>query len=133
MVYDFLQFYDKKGRVKMNRLNAVVIIVLSICFCVCSFSYEAEAGAKKEISILTNELMKFKDEAKFHQVGFGQCCKYYKWLQKVQSLRNNDSLGAMEKAAVGYLEMMGREYMKTKGKENDYTKFCKQMIKEMVE
>lgn len=62
----------------MNRLNAVVIIVFTICCCVCSFSYEAEAGAKKEISISTNELMKFKDKAKFHQVGFGQCCKYYK-------------------------------------------------------
>jgi hypothetical protein len=117
----------------MNRLNTVVIIVFTICCCVCSFSYKAEAGAKKEISTLTNELMKFKDEAKFHQVGFGQCCKYYKWLKKVELLKNNDSLGAMGKAAVGYLEMMGIEYMKTKGKENDFTKFCKQTIKETLE
>ena len=96
------------------------------------FIDNAEAG-NPELKKLYYELMDFKDDAEFHRVGFGVCCKYKKWQLKVEALRNNKTLTMIDKIAVGDLLMLGLEYMKTKGKENDYTKFARKSIAESLE
>ena len=43
-------------------------------------------GQFQEAKALYNELDDFKFDAQFKQVGFGVCCKYNKWLQRVERL-----------------------------------------------
>ena len=109
-------------------------IIISSLLVSCSFIFvdNAEAG-NPELKKLYYELMEFKGDAEFHRVGFGVCCKYKKWQLKVEALRNNKTLTMLEKIAVGDLLMLGLEYMKTKGKENDYTKFARESIAESLE
>lgn len=109
-------------------------IIISSLLVSCSFIFvdNAEAG-NPELKKLYYELMEFKGDAEFHRVGFGVCCKYKKWQLKVEALRNNKTLTMIDKIAVGDLLMLGLEYMKTKGKENDYTKFARESIAESLE
>jgi len=109
-------------------------IIISSLLVSCSFIFvdNAKAG-NPELKKLYYELMEFKGDAEFHRVGFGTCCKYKKWQLKVEALRNNKTLKMIDKIAVGDLLMLGLEYMRTKGKENDYTKFARESIAESLE
>jgi len=91
-------------------------------------------GVSKDIGIkqLYNELMNFKDDAEFHRVGFGVCCKYKSWQTKVETFRKTTNLSFQEKVAAGNLLVLGLEYMKTKGFENNYTRRTKATISELV-
>jgi hypothetical protein len=87
-----------------------------------------------KISLILNQLlakytdlMNFKDEAKFIEVGFGIGGPYNEWLKDIQKMSDkydSDLLSAGKGVLFGDLEMLGYEYIQTKGKENDYTKFC---------
>jgi hypothetical protein len=87
-----------------------------------------------DTKVLYVELMQFKNDSKFHQVGFDRCCKYFKWLQKVKELENNpdSKLLLQEGVVVGDLKMLGLEYAKKSGKETNYTKFINQQFKEAL-
>ena len=104
-----------------------ILIVIYAAFCSLSFVCDAKAE-NTELKKLYDELMEFKDDPEFHKVGFGVCCKYNKWQLRVKALKNNTNLTMLEKVAAGDLLMLGLEYMETKGKENDYTKFAREAI-----
>jgi hypothetical protein len=95
-------------------------------------------SAKQEIISGTRELylelMEFKNHSEFHRVGFGRCCQYYNWMQKVEELREdpNAKLLLQEGVVVGDLLMLGLEYAKKAGRETDYTKYMNQQFKEAL-
>lgn len=85
-----------------------------------------------ETRILLNELLAFKDKEDFHYYGFSGTYKYNDWLKKVGNLK--DSPVAKEILldygfAIGDLEMLGLEYVKTKGQETKYSNWAKERIK----
>jgi hypothetical protein len=79
------------------------------------------------------ELIEFKGDDEFHRVGFGACCKYNNWLQKVEKLQNdpNAKLLLQEGVTVGDLQMLGLEYMRSKGKETEYSTFINKELKKV--
>lgn len=81
------------------------------------------------------ELLGFKGESKFHQVGFGRCCQYYKWLEKVGELQNHPNAGLLlgKEIVVGDLKMLGLEYAKKGGVETEYTVFINRAFKSAFE
>ncbi|MBI4777079.1 MAG: hypothetical protein HY788_23350 [Deltaproteobacteria bacterium] len=77
---------------------------------------------------LYEELMGFKDSAKFHDVGFDNCCEFAKWKDKVTGLTKEAKTPVEEKASSS-LAQLGEEYLKTKGAENDTTSSLTSIIK----
>ncbi len=85
--------------------------------------------ADLKLKKLYQDLQDFKDDAKFHKIGFGLfsiSTKYKRWELEIQSLRKNKDSTFETKLIAGDLLMLGLEYIKTKGKENNYIKFVKE-------
>lgn len=78
-----------------------------------------------EFNSLYQELLDFKDADDFKQYGFGDGGPYYKWLKKVEELKNNpDSKLLVQKGLlIGELEQLGLVYVSSKGKETEVTKY----------
>lgn len=85
---------------------------------------------KKEVRRLFNELLSFKNKNDFHVYGFGTGGSYNKWLQEVKTLKNTPEAALLihYDFVVGDLETLGLEYMGTKGKETEYTRWAKKTI-----
>ena len=117
----------------MGKIIQYIIIISVLVSCSAIFIKNAEAG-NPELKQLYYELMNFKDDAEFHIVGFGVCCRYNKWKLRVEALRDSNKLKTIsEKIAAGDLLTLGLEYKNTKGKENDYTRETKGLIVECFE
>jgi len=72
----------------------------------------------EELKFLYKELQGFKDDPEFHKVGFGLCCKFNLWLQKVdsfQSKKTNQDILNYVGFLPGELSLLGMEYMRNKG------------------
>lgn len=86
--------------------------------------------AKDVVRKLFNELLAFKDKSDFQRYGFGTGSKYNRWLTDVQKLKNTPT----EKILIGLgfvpgdLEMLGLEYVSSKGKETEYSLYTKKTI-----
>lgn len=80
---------------------------------------------------LYEELLIFKDDKDFHSYGFGQGGKFYEWLKKVENIKEKscEKLLSEHSFAFSELKSLGLEYVKTKGKENDYTAFLNNQFK----
>ena len=116
----------------MKKMAKTVLLFTYLVSCLLAVVCISEAG-NKDLRKLYGELMVFKDDAKFHEVGFGTCCEYHKCQSRVKVLRDDPRLTLSEKVAAGDLLTLGLEYMKTKGKENNYTQFANESIKEVLE
>ncbi|TDE05827.1 hypothetical protein [Flavobacterium sandaracinum] len=83
---------------------------------------------KIQIQKLYNELMIFKNESYFHQVGFAVCCEYNRWLTDIQDLKHSSDMDELydQGYAVISLETVGQEYRKSHGKE---TKISRLLLK----
>lgn len=80
------------------------------------------------------ELIEFKDDPKFRQVGFAPNYKYNKWKRKVEILRKNPDSKLLIKRGVviGDLLMLGLEYATNGGRETDYTRFINQQFRKAL-
>ena len=122
---------------KIRRKRLAIFILVFMVLATCTIA-SAQDNSKQKIIEKTKalyvELMQFKNDSKFHQVGFDRCCKYYKWLEKVKNLENDpdSNLLLQEGVVVGDLKMLGLEYAKKGGKETGYTKFINQQFKEAL-
>jgi hypothetical protein len=93
---------------------------------------EAEtAKLKRELCVLLEELLAFKDEARFKEVGFGVGGPYNQWLKRVEVLQKAQPVGVhpipiLLRAAPGDLMMVGMKYMSSG--ECDFTR---QMVPEL--
>lgn len=78
----------------------------------------------EELKRLYRELLAFKSEPQFKQVGFGVCCKYNKWLKRVEALRDTGNADGWLKVGVlpGDLLMVGLKYAHSKGAETEFTR-----------
>jgi len=79
------------------------------------------------------ELDLFKSEPKSHQFGFEIGGTFNSWLKSVESKRHDSGFSLFEKIAVSDLQMLGLEYMKTKGHENDYTRYARKQIMQVIQ
>ena len=78
---------------------------------------------------LYKELQAFKDDAEFKQVGFAACCKYNKWLKRVEALRDKTGLEFLAKYEfVPYdIAILGLSYV-TGDYDTDGTKWLEERI-----
>ena len=85
---------------------------------------------KQKVRALYNSLMAFKDKNDFHYYGFGVGYKYNKWLKDVQDLKNTPEANLLlgHGFGVGDLEMLGLEYMGSKGQETEYSRWSRKTI-----
>lgn len=85
----------------------------------------------EETNVLYDELMSFKDNPNFHKYGFSGAYKYNEWLKKVGELKNSPKAKEIlfdYGFSLGDLEMLGLEYVKTKGRETKYSNWAKDRI-----
>lgn len=116
----------------MKRFVSLFLISILL---VVSNSHELISGENKnshlstnaqKVKVLYEELQRFKNDPKFHEVGYGRCCKYYQWSERVTRLRDNtpqeETLELL--GELGFLPfdlwMLGSNYIKTKGGSNSY-------------
>jgi hypothetical protein len=105
-------------------------IVLIMVLFILSINFISYANAASEVELLAEakslylKLLKFKDYKEFHEVGFGVCCTYNKWLVKVSALRDKPNADRLFKHGfvAGDIEMLGMKYMKSNGRETEYTR-----------
>ncbi len=82
-----------------------------------------------EIKSLLNELIDFKSKSDFHKNGFSVTYTYHKWMDKVIRLKSNPEANRIERGFVmGDLETLGFEYLNSKGKETEYSRFMRKTI-----
>ena len=110
-------------------------------FSITNENRELIKGATRELYL---ELLSFKDDKKFHEVGFGTCCKYNEWLQVVDKVKEkwssiNSSVSVAERmkdeninlsTSISYIRIIGMRYAKHNGT-ND--KFCNEQIPKIKE
>jgi hypothetical protein len=77
-----------------------------------------------EFKKMHNELLKIKSEQDFKKYGFAIGGPYNDWLVIIQKLKNNPESNLLLKKGVlfGELEMLGCEYVWSKGEETEVTK-----------
>lgn len=90
---------------------------------------------RETVRRLYAQLMKFKDNADFHQKGFGVGLSYtHKWLQDVKSVGSHMSLPKGYPlplaSSAGYLRQLGMEYMRSGGQENQHTRDFRRFVEE---
>ncbi len=83
---------------------------------------------KQEVKESYEELMKFKDDSDFHKFGFAKEGKYNSWFLKIQEQTNSPFAKELvvDRIIVGEVQLMGMEYIRSKGKETDRTKIFKE-------
>jgi len=89
----------------------------------------AEAAAEA-LQRLYADLKGFKDEPEFHRVGFGRCCEYFRWKQKVDALSATNGRAILERAgfAPGDLVQLASAYAESRGRDNELTRRLKGRI-----
>jgi len=71
------------------------------------------------------ELMDFKDDALFHEVGFSQKHKYIEWQNKVMKTNEDPRSKLLLKKGItpGDLSALGAEYFKSRGMETKFSRY----------
>lgn len=90
------------------------------------------AEGQKYVRDRLAELDSFKDDPKFHEIGFGLGGPYNKWLKAVEPHPSREVFSFPERVAIGDLMNMGFDYMKSRGQETKYTKFARAEIMKML-
>lgn len=73
---------------------------------------------------LYNKLQSFKNSPDFHAYGFGKGGNYYGWYMAARNFTEEENLHLVQ--TYGFVSedllMLGQEYLKSKGKETDYSR-----------
>ncbi len=80
------------------------------------------------------ELLEFKDDPEFHQVGFGVCCRFNVWKQEVDTLTDRSGLDTLREVGIvpGELYSLGWEYFKNKGHSTGLTDYVEASLQAAV-
>lgn len=103
----------------MFRRGMCKLAVLGIILAVLA-NTGADAGASSAIDEIRNlygKFQTFKNEKEFRRFGYGRCCRYYRWMKKVEALQGNDPGVFLRSFGIlpGELIALGREYYQGRG------------------
>ncbi len=99
-----------------------------------------DAVASRQLAIFLQKklqaLMEFKDDPDFHFYGFGRDRPYSLWFQELQAKRvtigqEHGLLPGLNEAAYGVLQS-GMDYMRSRGKETDFTRWSIPRVKQTL-
>jgi len=98
-------------------------------------SAEQIVADRETVRKLYAQLLRFKGDAKFHELGFGAGLPYaHQWLQSVKEVDSHMSLkkgySLPLASSAGYLRQLGMEYMRNGGQETAQTRDVKQFVEE---
>lgn len=79
------------------------------------------------------ELDSFKYDSRFRSFGFGTAGPFNSWMKSLEAKRKAPGFSYLERVAAGDLQMLGLEYLKTKGRDNEYTRFARQQITQAMQ
>lgn len=88
---------------------------------------------KEDVQRLFNSLMSFKNTREFKEYGFDVGSKYDYWLVEVGRLKSSEAANLFLSNCgfvVGDLEMLGLEYVSSKGRETEYSRYTSKMIRD---
>ena len=91
---------------------------------------------RKQVKVLFEQLLEFKNRSDFHMYGFIEGYKYNKWLKQVKALKEsslNVELLGVHGFVVGNLETLGVEYALTNGEESELTGYMTDRIRSGLE
>ena len=88
----------------------------------------------KDVIRLYFELLEFKDDPEFHQVGFGVCCRFNVWKQEVDALTDRSGLDTVGEVGIVPAELysIGWEYFKNKGHSTGLTDYVEASLQAAV-
>lgn len=114
------------------------IALLIICLWMIGFTSAAQAQtpAQEDFLGLLVELLDYRDNPEFQQVGFGVCCEYRKWLERVEALDDRTpELFPFDGGffVIGDLSQLGLDFAKSGGRQTDYTRFMAEEICPILE
>lgn len=117
--------------------KALASILSFLCIVIATYSFADESKKQRIIEqtkALYNELMIFKNDKAFHEFGFGVGGKNHDWLDRIERIENDPDANLLLEngIAVGEVKMLGLEYIKSKGKETEYTQFIIPEIKKAL-
>lgn len=83
---------------------------------------------KRKIKQLYNSLLQFKNHKKFHDYGFAVCCEYNYWMVEVGYLKDSPYSDILydQGYSVISLEQVGLAYLRSEGKETEFTKYARE-------
>ena len=109
----------------MNTMNItgfcrVAFLGISLCVLTNTVTDAEASSAVDEIHNLYAEFQTFKNEEEFRRVGYGRCCRYYKWMKKVDALRGSDPGEFLRSFGIlpGELISLGMEYYQGRGNQD---------------
>jgi len=87
-------------------------------------------NVESELKTLYKELLVFRKKSDFHTYGFGIGYKYNKWLTSLKALENEPESREFLKRGfcVGDIQTLGMEYLESKGKETEYSKYIRKIL-----
>ncbi len=119
-----LVIYDvRRQKMRIRRTFTYYISLILFCTVVGHGASALEIDEAKE---LYQELLGFKRNPKFHQLGFAPASPYNAWYKRIKALQAEGSVDQQllkKRVVVGDILMLGQEYRKTKGQESEYTRF----------
>lgn len=97
-------------------IKSFLIALISIFISVMPANAELSSKAQ-ELKLLYEEFRAFKDDAEFIEVGYGGCCKYQDWADRVLSLDESSFLELYTELGVAPSELwqLGKEYYRGRG------------------
>ena len=83
--------------------------------------------SKRKVRQLYNSLMAFKNNSDFHEVGFAVCCQYNNWMKEIELLRHSKFSDSLENQGYSLIDLqqIGLAYLRSKGKETEFTIYAK--------
>ncbi|MFC4633581.1 hypothetical protein ACFO3O_06660 [Dokdonia ponticola] len=89
----------------------------------------------EEFELLYKQLLYFKDSQDFKKYGFAINQPYNRWLKNVQDLKNSSKskLLLSKGIIVVELELLGLEYVSSKGKETNVTRHFNAIFSEILD
>lgn len=123
-----------KSTMKRMIMLAIMPLILGLAGCASTESQPTVGDtfdgdpARQSVRALYLELLNFKDDPRFHKMGFSVGSPYRTWFEEIRALAVKQiSSESMPGSGIvpGDLEILGREYMSSKGAETRYTEIMR--------